>query len=217
MHEAANRRLARDIPSLRTQPPFDASAMDGFAVRQADVIELPAELTIIGESRAGVPYEGSLGEGQAVRIFTGAVVPEGADTIIIQENTEFSGSSVRVLTGTPEGKFIRKAGLDFKEGEVILGSEDVLSPNRLALVASMNYAKSAGSARMRRLPLSPPAMNWCCREKQQDLGKLLRQTLMELPPARGIVVQTLSTWGWSQTPKMHYVKPFSPRFPKVLM
>ncbi len=141
LHEAANRRLARDIPSLRTQPPFDASAMDGFAVRQADVIELPADLTIIGESRAGVPYERSLGEGQAVRIFTGAVVPEGADTIIIQENTEFSGSSVRVLTGTPEGKFIRKAGLDFKEGEVILGSEDVLSPNRLALVASMNYAK----------------------------------------------------------------------------
>ncbi|MEM8649767.1 MAG: molybdopterin molybdenumtransferase MoeA, partial [Pseudomonadota bacterium] len=141
LHEAANRRLAKDIPSLRTQPPFDASAMDGFAVRQADVIELPTDLTIIGESRAGVPYEGSLGEGQAVRIFAGAVVPERADTIIIQENTEFSGNSVQVLTGTPEGKFIRKAGLDFKEGEVILGSDDVLSPNRLALVASMNYAK----------------------------------------------------------------------------
>jgi len=139
--EAANRILAKDLASLRTQPPFDASAMDGYAVLQSDVIHLPATLQVIGESKAGTPFDKPVSKGKAVRIFTGAVVPEGADTIIIQENTVADNGAVEVLTGTPQGKFIRTAGLDFKEGEVLLKSGDRLTPYRLALAASMNHAQ----------------------------------------------------------------------------
>ncbi|MEM7068186.1 MAG: gephyrin-like molybdotransferase Glp [Pseudomonadota bacterium] len=138
---ANNRILASDLSALRTQPPFDASAMDGYAVRQVDIANLPATLKLIGQSRAGEQYLGNLGSGEAVRIFTGAVVPNGADSIIIQENTEASGESVTVLQGVEKGRFIRKAGLDFKEGEVLLKAGDMLTSSRLALAASMNHAK----------------------------------------------------------------------------
>lgn len=141
LRHAANKTLAGDLTALRTQPPFDASAMDGYAVRQCDVAALPATLTVIGESRAGVPFDQPVNQNEAVRIFTGAVLPEGADTIIIQENTETADNSVTVLTGAPEGKFIRKAGLDFSEGETLLHSGETLTPYRLSLSASMNHAE----------------------------------------------------------------------------
>ena len=141
LKHASNRILSTDLASLRTQPPFDASAMDGYAVKQADVVSLPTDLKIAGEAKAGTPYAGSLENGEAVRIFTGAVVPENADTIIIQENTLAENGYVKVLEGTPKGKFIRLAGLDFTEGEVLLHASDKLTPNRLALAASMNHAQ----------------------------------------------------------------------------
>lgn len=141
LKKAANHTLSQDLISLRTQPPFDASAMDGYAVLQADVSSLPATLNVIGESKAGTPFDEPVGKGEAVRIFTGAVVPQGADTIIIQENTKAGDGTVEVLTGTPLGKFIRKAGLDFTEGETLLSKGDVLTPYRLALAASMNHAQ----------------------------------------------------------------------------
>lgn len=141
LNKAANKTLAIDLTSLRTQPPFDASAMDGYAVLQSDVATLPATLNVIGESKAGTPFKKPVAQGEAVRIFTGAVVPQGADTIIIQENTNASVGAVEVLTGTPQGKFIRKAGLDFNEGETLLYAGDTLSPYRLALAASMNHAE----------------------------------------------------------------------------
>src|SRR5437763_6252669 len=98
--EAAHRRtLAEPLVALLTQPPFDASAMDGYAVRAADVTKLPATLEVIGQAAAGHPFAGSLGPGQAVRIFTGAPVPPGADAVVIQENavaekSERSGAKV---------------------------------------------------------------------------------------------------------------------------
>ncbi|MDJ0613051.1 MAG: molybdopterin molybdotransferase MoeA [Rhizobiaceae bacterium] len=142
LYNASGRVLAKDLTSKRTQPPFDASAMDGYAVRQSDIATLPAVLKIIGESRAGVPFEGNIQSGEAVRIFTGAVVPSGADSIVIQENTESSEpETIRILSGVPEGKFIRKAGLDFKQGETLLRIGEELTPSRLALAASMNYAE----------------------------------------------------------------------------
>jgi len=141
LSKAAGRTLVSSLASLRTQPPFDASAMDGYAVKQADVTTLPTSLEIIGESRAGVPFDTPINEDEAVRIFTGAVIPEGADTIIIQENTHSDGGTVTVIAGTSEGKYIRKAGLDFKIGEVLLGAGDKLTPNRLALAASMDHAE----------------------------------------------------------------------------
>lgn len=141
LKQASNKTLSQDLVSLRTQPPFDASAMDGYAVLQSDVVSLPATLEVIGESKAGTPFDKPLGQGKAVRIFTGAVVPQGADTIIIQENTNAGDGVVEVLTGTEQGKFIRKAGLDFSEGETLLYAGDRLTPYRLALAASMNHAK----------------------------------------------------------------------------
>jgi len=142
LKSASNRRLAEPLSALRTQPPFDASAMDGYAVRQGDLTSLPVSLDVIGESRAGVPFEGAINEGQAVRIFTGAVVPTGADSIVIQENTEpHDGGNVTIHHGVAEGKFIRKAGLDFSKGETLLNAGQILTPSRLALAASMNHAE----------------------------------------------------------------------------
>ena len=99
--EAAHRRtLACPLAALLTQPPFDASAMDGYAVRAADVARLPATLAVIGQSAAGHPFSGAVAAGQAVRIFTGAPLPDGADAIVIQENTKADGSSVTVHDGS---------------------------------------------------------------------------------------------------------------------
>src|SRR5215510_14013684 len=84
--EAHGRVLAADLAALRTQPPADVSAMDGYAVRGADVASAPARLKVIGEVAAGHPFQGAVGAGEAARIFTGGVLPPGSDTIVIQEN-----------------------------------------------------------------------------------------------------------------------------------
>ena len=130
------RVLAQDITARRTQPPFDASAMDGYAVRRADVQNLPADLRVIGEAAAGSAFAGSLEAGTAARIFTGAPLPAGADTIIIQEDTRAGDGTVTVLEAPASGKFIRKAGLDFAEGDLVAGAGETLEPCRLSLIAS---------------------------------------------------------------------------------
>ena len=149
LKDAANRVLAEDLVSRRTQPPFDASAMDGYAVRAADLTSMPVTLNVIGESAAGHPFDGTVSTGEAARIFTGAIVPGGADTIIIQENTTAEPGKVTVLTGAPEGKFIRRAGMDFATGDQLLKKGDVLDAPRLSLAASMNYP----SVKVYRKPL----------------------------------------------------------------
>src|SRR5262245_60840872 len=106
------RVLAEDIAACLTQPPFDASAMDGYAMRGKDVATLPATLKLIGESLAGSGYEGEVGPGEAVRIFTGAPVPKGADTIVIQENAEAGPGLVIVKEAAPQ-RHIRPRGQDF--------------------------------------------------------------------------------------------------------
>jgi len=137
--DAAGRVLAEDLNSRRTQPPFDASAMDGYAVRVEDLDQIPITLKLIGEAAAGHPFSGTVSSGEAARIFTGAIVPDGADIIIIQENTVAGEGEVTILTGAPEGKFIRRAGMDFAEGDQLLNTGDVLDAPRLSLAASMNY------------------------------------------------------------------------------
>src|SRR6478672_1550604 len=119
LNQARGRVLAEDLTSGLTQPPFDASAMDGYAVRAEDVAVLPATLRLIGEALAGRGFAGEVGQGEAVRIFTGAPVPKGADTIVIQENTEIAPSMVTVKEAAP-GRHIRPRGQDFTEGEVLL-------------------------------------------------------------------------------------------------
>ena len=137
--DALGRVLAEDVASRRTQPPCDVSAMDGYACRAADVAALPAMLRLVGYVPAGGTPAGAVGPGEAVRIFTGAPVPEGADTIVIQENTVAEGKTVRVVDGkAPPGRFIRPAGLDFSAGERRLTAGRRLTARDIGLAAAMN-------------------------------------------------------------------------------
>src|SRR5580692_10002747 len=136
--DAMGRVLAEDIAARRTQPPFAVSAMDGYAVRAADVESVPVNLRIIAEIPAGAGFSGLLDKGEAARIFTGAPLPEGADTIVIQEDTERDGDTVRVVEGAKLGTYVRKAGLDFAEGEVLLHAATRLTPRHIGLAAAMN-------------------------------------------------------------------------------
>ena len=136
---APGRVLAEDVGSRINQPPFPASAMDGYAVRGEDVSTAPADLTVIGEAPAGQAFDGTVGPGQAVRIFTGAPVPDGADTIVIQENTSVDGTKVTVLEAAKPGQFVRPLGLDFKYGEVLLKAGTRLGSREIALAAAMNH------------------------------------------------------------------------------
>lgn len=140
--QAGGRVLSQPIVAHRTQPPFNASAMDGYAIHAADVVSVPVDLKIIGESAAGKRFFGAVQPGEAVRIFTGAPVPEGADTVLIQENTErLSGDSVRVLQTIAQGRNIRRAGLDFASGDVLIEPGRILDPAALSLAAAANNAE----------------------------------------------------------------------------
>jgi len=144
--EAAHRRtLAEPLAALLTQPPFDASAMDGYAVRAADVAGLPATLALIGIAAAGHPFAGSVEAGEAVRIFTGAPLPAGADAVVIQENTVAeptgsAGTTVIVREGVPDLDNVRPTGFDFRAGEVLLGPARRLGPRELSLAAAMGHS-----------------------------------------------------------------------------
>jgi molybdopterin molybdotransferase len=137
--DAYGRVLAGDLVALRTQPPADVSAMDGYAVHAADVANVPARLKLVGEVAAGHPFDGAVGIGEAARIFTGGVLPPGADTIVIQENTTREGDTVVVMVSAGKGRNVRVAGLDFARGAVLLAGGRRLSDRDLALAAAMNY------------------------------------------------------------------------------
>jgi len=139
LKHACGRVLAEDVAAILTQPPFDASAMDGYAVRAADVAALPVTLRLAGRSAAGAGFGGKVGPGEAVRIFTGAPVPEGADLVVIQENTEQSPESVTIKSAA-SGTYIRPRGQDFTKGEVLLTEGTRLGPHELMLAAAMNHA-----------------------------------------------------------------------------
>ncbi|MCV3208369.1 molybdopterin molybdotransferase MoeA [Mesorhizobium sp. YC-39] len=140
--DAADRVLAGPVVALRTQPPFNASAMDGYAARAADVASVPARLSVIGMAPAGRGFDGTVGPAQAVRIFTGAPLPAGADTIVIQENARnLGGGSIEVIEPTVEGRNIRRLGLDFSKGDVLLKKGRLLDPAALSLAASANHPR----------------------------------------------------------------------------
>lgn len=138
LSKALGRVLAGNVVAQRTQPPSDLSAMDGYAVRAADIATVPARLKLVGEAPAGGSYNNALRDGEAVRIFTGAPLPEGADTIVIQENTESYGDYVIVREVSKAGGHIRRAGLDFREGEIGLPAGRQLSAADIAYTAAMN-------------------------------------------------------------------------------
>jgi len=138
---AHGRVLAEPLTARLTQPPFDASAMDGYAVRAADVATLPARLKLIGESAAGHPFDGRIGAGEAIRIFTGAPVPQGADAVVIQEDTARDGANVIVQGDNVELGNIRPRGGDFGAGMQLLDAGRRLGPRELSLAASMGYGE----------------------------------------------------------------------------
>ncbi len=137
--EANGRVLAADVLARTTQPPFDVSAMDGYAVRGDDVSEAPATLSQIGAVPAGQHFESEVGAGETVRIFTGSRMPSGADTVVMQENTTTEGKQITILKAPTKGQFIRAGGLDFRAGETGLKAGQRLSPRAIGFAASMNY------------------------------------------------------------------------------
>jgi molybdopterin molybdotransferase len=141
LDDALGRVLAGDLAARRTQPPGDVSAMDGYAVRAADVSAAPATLAVIGEVAAGHPFDGEVGPGQAARIFTGGLIPAGADCVVVQEVTRRDGDRVTVERSGIAGRNIRRKGIDFSEGQVLLTRGTRLNDRDLMLAASMNHAR----------------------------------------------------------------------------
>ncbi len=139
LDSALGRVLAEDVAARLTQPPAAVSAMDGYAVRAADVQTVPATLRQIGAVPAGAAFDGAVGPGQCVRIFTGAPLPKGTDAIVIQEDTSAAGDAITVREGATAGRYVRAAGLDFKQGDVRLRAGRVLSVRDIGLAAAMNH------------------------------------------------------------------------------
>ena len=139
LDEANGRVLACNLTALRTQPPADVSAMDGYAVRTADVADAPVCLKVIGEVAAGRPFATPIGPGEAARIFTGGVIPAGADTVVVQELANREADRVEVLKPASKGRHIRTEGLDFRRGERLFARGHRLTARDLALLAGMNH------------------------------------------------------------------------------
>jgi molybdopterin molybdotransferase len=139
LENADGRVLACDLTALRTQPPADVSAMDGYAVRSADIAQAPVGLKVIGEVAAGRPFAAVVGPGEAARIFTGGVIPAGADTVVVQELTTREAERVEVLKPSSKGRHIRSEGLDFRCGDGLFAKGRRLTARDLALLAGMNH------------------------------------------------------------------------------
>ncbi|MBX4966309.1 molybdopterin molybdotransferase MoeA [Rhizobium binae] len=135
---AEGRVLATDLTASLTQPPFNASAMDGYALRRDDAPEPGAVLKVIGTSAAGHGFAGNVGHGEAVRIFTGAPVPSGADSVLLQEDAEQIEGGIRTSFPVRPGQHVRPRGQDFVEGEAVLSAGTVLDFPRLTVAAAMN-------------------------------------------------------------------------------
>jgi molybdopterin molybdotransferase len=140
LESAYGRVLARDLTALRTQPPFPNSAMDGYALRAADTALSLATLAVIGESAAGRAFPGAVGPGEAVRIFTGAPMPDGTDAIVIQEDVRREGERIQLSAAALAGDNLRQAGMDFLAGEALIAAGRRLTPRDVALAAAGNHA-----------------------------------------------------------------------------
>ncbi len=139
LQEAAGRVMVNGASANRDHPPFPSSAMDGYAVRAADA-RPGAKMTVIGEAAAGHGFAGDVNPGQAVRIFTGAPVPDGADRIVIQEDVEREGDQITLKDALDEKPYKRAQGSDFAIGDT-LSAPRLLKPSDIALLASMNVAQ----------------------------------------------------------------------------
>ncbi len=136
--EARARFAAEELTARYDSPPFDNSAMDGYAVRAEDVVDNPVTLAVNGESRAGGPLPDQLAPGTACRIFTGAPMPEGADTVVMQEDTQARDGSVEIRADVKARQHVRRKGSDLDEGGVLLARGSWIGPGEIALLASQN-------------------------------------------------------------------------------
>jgi molybdopterin molybdotransferase len=141
LDEAFGRLLTEDVIALRTQPPAAVSAMDGYAVRASDVAQAPVVLKVIGQVAAGHPFTGKVGPGEAARIFTGGIMPEGTDTVVIQELTTQDENGVTIQKPTPAGRNVRGEGIDFAERQTLLRKGRRLTARDLMLAAAMNHSR----------------------------------------------------------------------------
>lgn len=136
--DGLGRVLAADVVARITQPPAPVSAMDGYAVRAADVAQVPTMLDVVAHIAAGQAPERAIGPGEAARIFTGAQLPAGADAIVIQEDTDRDDERVTVRELSPPGRYVRSAGLDFREGEVGIPQGKLMTARDVGVAAAMN-------------------------------------------------------------------------------
>lgn len=148
--DAHGRTLAEDLQATLTQPPFNASAMDGYAVRSTDIAALPVTLKVVGTAQAGRGAGRTLGTGEAIRIFTGAPIPDGSDAVVIQENcTANSDGTVTVTETSTSGSNIRPRGQDFHNGDVVIAAGEKLSARTLTLAAAAGH----GALNVHRRPV----------------------------------------------------------------
>ena len=186
LRAAASRWAATDILALRTQPAADLSAMDGYAIRFAD---LPGPWRVIGESAAGRPFPGRIGPGETVRIFTGAGVPDGADAVLVQEEAEVEGDRIVLAGEGPShvGRNIRRRGLDFAEGDTLVPAGDRLTPARVAVAATGGHAALPVRRRVRVAiaatgdELVPPGSRLAGLQLPESNGAMLAALLADLP------------------------------------
>ena len=145
---AAGRWTAEPMTARRSQPAADLSSMDGYAIRFAD---LPGPWRVIGESAAGRPFAGPIGTGQAARVFTGAAMPTGADSVLVQEDAARSGDTLTLAgEGPPRlGMSVRRKGLDFSAGDTLIAAGERLTPARIALAATGGHGVLAVNRRLR--------------------------------------------------------------------
>src|SRR5271163_768550 len=136
--DAWGRVTATPVVARLTQPPADVSAMDGYALRAEDGIE-GAVLHVIGDAPAGHPFSGSVGRGEAVRIFTGSIVPTGADAILLQEDATRAGETVRVNETVKANRHIRRTGQDFAAGDTVVPAGRRLTARDVGLAAAANH------------------------------------------------------------------------------
>lgn len=186
VRDASGRWAASDILALRTQPATDLSAMDGYAIRFAD---LPGPFRLIGESAAGRPYPGSVGPQEIVRIFTGAAMPDGADTVLVQEEAARSGDSILLAGEGPRalGRNVRRQGLDFSLGDPLVASGERLTPARIAVAATGGHGALCVNRRIRVAivatgdELVPPGSALTGALLPESNGAMLSAMLADLP------------------------------------
>ncbi|HEU4959259.1 MAG TPA: molybdopterin molybdotransferase MoeA [Sphingomonas sp.] len=197
--EAAGRWAAAEVVARRTQPAAALSAMDGYAIRFAD---LPGPWRVIGESAAGRPFAGAVAAGETVRIFTGAALPAGADTVLVQEEARREDDRLDLAGEGPacEGRNTRAKGLDFSQGDRLIATGERLTPARIALAATAGHGSLAVNRRIKVATLAtgdelvPPGSSSDGLMLPESNGAMLAAMLADLPVERidlGIVSDRL--------------------------